>query len=667
MDLNPRFRFETFIVGASNRLATSAARAVAESPGSVYNPLFFYAKSGLGKTHLLQAIGFEAQAQQPALRVRYVTLEEFVEQYHAAVAAGQSDAFRRGAQEMDVFLLDDVQFLADRREMQAELLRLSEALQAAGRQLVLTSDRPPAEIRDLDERLITRLAGGLLVDVAPPDFETRLAILRRKAEERSVVMAPGVLEAVAEISAANVRELIGLGNRLIAFQAVGEFPLTPEGARALLTGEAAASATAGGPAGGPAVRPAAAPAAAPALAPEQPASVPLDDFSSFLSVVSQSVARQLEAWKGRVGEAIVRWQGQGYKTVRLEALLAHEEIPDVVGILAAYEADVAQLRSLVEMTARFDPAAAGSSRFKDPDHVAEAKAWVQRVREGSAPPPAPSGALSFAELIVGVANDAVVRAARAVAQEPGRRYNPLVIVGLAGVGKTHLLHALGNALAAARPGMVVGCVSAQVFFEELVSAIHGERTDWWRRRYRGADALLLDDVQLLAGKERTQEELFNLFNAFQDANKQLVFTANRLPAQLEGIAPRLVSRFSEGLVVEVAPPDREMRSEMARRLLAAEHVSADPGVLEYLASRPADGARAVAGLVNRVVQSIDPTRETLTVMMARLALEGEAGRVSAALAAASGVPDGIDPILRSREKVVWDWPDIGDRLIEDFR
>jgi len=659
VDLNPRLRFETFIVGAGNRLATSAARAVAESPGSVYNPLFIYAKSGLGKTHLLQAIGFEAQAQQPALRVQYVTLEEFVEQYHAAVAAGQSDAFRRGAQEVDVFLLDDVQFLADRREMQSELLRLSEALQARGRQLVLTSDCPPAEIRDLDDRLITRLSGGLLVDVAPPDFETRLAILRRKAEERSVVMAPGVLETVAEISAVNVRELIGLGNRLIAFQSVGESPLTPEGARALLTGEALA----GGSADGPAVRPALAPTAAP----QESAASPSDDFSSFLSVVSQSVARQLEAWKGRVGEAIVRWQGQGYKTARLEALLERRDIPDVEAVLAAYEADVAQLRSLAETTARFDSAAAGSAHFKDPDHVAEAQAWVERVREGSAPPPAPSGALGFAELIVGAANDAVVRAAAAVAQEPGQRYNPLVIVGPAGVGKTHLLHAIGNALVAARPGSVVACVSAQLFFEELVSAIHGERADWWRRRYRGADALLLDDVHLLAGKERTQEELFNLGNAFQDGNKQLVFTADRLPSQLEGIAPRLVSRFSEGLVVELAPPDREMRAEMARRLLAAQHVWTGPGVIEYLASRPADGARAVAGLVTRVVQSIDPTRETLTVVMARLALEGESGRVSAMLAAVSGVPDGIDPLLRSREKVVWDWPDIADRLIEDFR
>ena len=655
MDLNPRFQFETFIVGASNRLAASAARAVAESPGSVYNPLFLYAKSGLGKTHLLQAVGFAAQAQQPQLRVRYLTLEEFVEQYHAAVAAGQSDAFRRSAQEFDVFLIDDVQFLAERREMQAELLRLSETLQASGRQLVLTSDRPPAEIHDLDERLITRLSGGLLVDIAPPDVETRLAILRRKAEERGVVMAPGVLEAVAESPVSNVRELLGLGNRLIAFQAVSESPLTPEGARALLTGEPPAGGAVAAGAPGPA-----------APAPE-PAPGAVDDFASVLSVVSQSVARQLEAWKGRVGEAVVRWQGQGYKTARLEALLAQDEIPDVDGIVAAYEADVAQLRSLTETAAHFDPAAAGSARFKDPDKVAEARAWVDRVREGTAPPPPPSGALTFAELIVGAANDAAARAAEAVAGDPGHAYNPLVVVGPVGVGKTHLLHAIGNAIVAARPGTVVACVSAQTFFEELVSAIHGERADWWRRRYRGADALLLDDIHLLAGKERTQEELFNLFNAFQDTAKQLVFTSDRLPAQLEGIAPRLMSRFTEGLVVELAPPDRDMRAEMARRLLAAQHVTADPGVIEYLASRPADGARAVSGLVNRVVQSIDPTRDSLTVVMARLALEGESGRVSAVLAAASGLPDGIDPLLRSREKVVWDWPDIGDRLIEDLR
>jgi chromosomal replication initiation ATPase DnaA len=692
VDLNPRFHFDAFVVGASNRLAATAARAVAESPGAVYNPLFVYAKSGLGKTHLLQAIGFEALAQQPNLRVQYVTLEEFVEQYHTAVAAGQSDAFRRTVQEVDVLLLDDVQFLAERAEMQAELLRVSEALQAAGRQLVLTSDRPPAEIHDLDERLITRLAGGLLVDIAAPDVETRLAILRRKAEERGIRMAPGVLEAAAEFGVGNVRELIGLVNRLIAFQAASETPLTPDAARALLGGAAPAAAPAAEPpaevppapaeplpaAALPAVEaeqppPAALEAAPPeqaAAPPPVPAAAearPLDDFSSFLSVVSQSVARHVEAWRGRIGEAVVRWQGQGFRTHRLEQLLTDEEVADADAVLAGYESDVAELRALAETAANFDAAAAGSARFKDPDRIAEARAFVARLREGTTPPPAPSGALTFEGFIAGSTNDGAVKAAKAVAAEPGHKFNPLFLVGAVGSGKTHLLHAVGNGIALARPGTVVACVSAQTFFEELVAAIHGERADWWRRRYRGADALLLDDVQLLAGKERTQEELFNLFNAFQDAGKQLVFSADRQPLDLEGVAPRLVSRFSEGLVVGLGPPDREMRAEMVRRLLAAQNVCADPGAVDYIASRPADGARAVAGLVNRVVTTIDPTHETLTVLMARIALEGDAGRVSAILAAASVVPDGLDPLLRSREKVVWDWPDVGERLIEDLR
>lgn len=663
MELNPRFHFDGFVVGASNRLAATAARAVAESPGAVYNPLFVYAESGMGKTHLLQAIGFEAQAQQPNLRVQYVTLEEFVEQYHAAVAAGQSDAFRRSVQEVDVLLLDDVQFLAERAEMQAELLRVSEALQEAGRQIVLTSDRPPAEIHDLDERLITRLAGGLLVDIAAPDVETRLAILRRKVEERGVRMAPGVLEAAAALGTGNVRELIGLVNRLIAVQAASEAPLTPGAARALLGGEAAGAA--------PALESASA-AGAPAEAPspEPPAAAelrPPDDFSSFLSVVSQSVARHVEAWRGRIGEAVVRWQGQGFRTHRLEQLLEREDGAEADAALMGYEADVAELRALAETAANFDAAAAGSARFKDPDRVAEARAWVARVREGTTPPPAPSGALTFDGFIAGSTNDTAVKAAMAVAAEPGQKYNPLVLVGAIGSGKTHLLHAIGNGIAAAQPGAVVACVSAQTFFEELVAAIHGERADWWRRRYRGADALLLDDVQLLAGKERTQEELFNLFNAFQGAGKQLVFSSERQPADLEGVAPRLISRFSEGLVVGLGPPDREMRVEMVRRLLEAQNVWTDPGAVDYIASRPADGARAVAGLVNRVVASIDPTHETLTVLMARVALEGDAGRVSAVLAAASVVPDGLDPLLRSREKVVWDWPDVGERLIEDLR
>ena len=647
MDLNPRFRFETFVVGAGNQTAATAARAVAESPGTTYNPLFVYGKSGLGKTHLLQAIGFLALERQPSLRCEYLTLGEFVERYNASVAAGQLDAFRRSAQETDLLLLDDVQFLAEHLELQAELLRLCEAMQAVGRQIVLTCDRPPGEIGQLDERLVTRLSGGLLVDVAAPDFETRLAILQRKAEERGATMSREVLETVAEVGAANVRELIGMINRLISYQAVADTPVTPGGARMLLTGEAPEKE--------------AVVLAAPAAAAQG------DEFTAFLAAVSTTVAQTVEAWRSRVGEAVLRWQGEGYRTHRLEQLLLGDEIPDVTAELDRFASDVDELKKLAEEVAAFDPAAAGNACFRDPQALEEARGYAERVKEGVTPPPPPSHGLDFDGYVEGSANEGAVRAARSVCAEPGRGFNPLFIAGPSGTGKTHLLHAVGNALLAARPAGTVACLSAQVFMEELVAALDAGRVEWWRRRYRRADALLLDDVQLLAGRDRTQEELFNLFNTFTDEGRQLGFTADRVPAQLAGIAPRLTTRFEAGLVVELTAPDRPMRAEMVRRLLTARGVAAEDDVVQYLAARPADSARAVQGLVNRALSRMDPASEALTVETVRLAVEGRPPRPSQAQAISATVPSGLDPVLGSREKIVWDWPNVGDRLVEEQR
>jgi len=302
--LNPKFTFETFVVGAANRLAVTAARTVAESPGSAYNPLFIYSGSGLGKTHLLMAIGAAAKKLASDLNVEYLTLDEYVEAFHAAIAAGQGDAFRRRFQTVDVLLIDDVQFLTNRLEMQAELLRLSEALQAAGRQIVLTSDRTPIDIENLDERLISRFSGGLVVDIGAPDYETRVAILRRKAEERGAEFQPGVLETVAAANFANVRELMGVLNRLVAYQAVNDSPLNAEGAKQLLGLETRAS---GGHTG---------------VASERGATP--DEFAAFLTDVTTTVGKAVEAWRARIAEAILRWEGEGYRTRRLEALLEQE-------------------------------------------------------------------------------------------------------------------------------------------------------------------------------------------------------------------------------------------------------------------------------------------------------------------------------------------------------
>ena len=647
--LNPKFSFDAYVVGAANRLAVTAGRTVAENPGSAYNPLFIYSGSGLGKTHLLMAIGHAAKKLAPALTIEYLTLDEYVEAFHAAIAAGQGDAFRRRFQSVDILLVDDVQFLTNRKEMQAELLRLSEALQAAGHQVVLASDRPPAEIADLDERLISRFSGGLVVDMGVPDYETRVAILRRKAEERTTSFQPGVLETVAAVEFANVRELMGALNRLIAYQAVNDAPISPAAARQVL--------------GLPAVEEQGTDEATdtPAV-PHAP-----DEFSSFLSDVTSTVGRAVEAWRARVAEAVLRWEGEGYRTKRLEALLSQETPPAVDQAIADFGKDVERLRALEAEVAELEPRAAGDSVFRDPERLAEAEERAATVREGAAPPPGPSAAFPLGQFVVGLSNEVALAEVQTIVDHPGKKYNPLVLVGGSGLGKTHLLNAIGLALGGRR-GAVVACLSTQTFIDELIAAIEGDKVDWWRARYRRATALLLDDIHLLAGKDRTQEELFNLFNELHDKDRQLVFTAPAAPNTLEGLEERIQSRLTGGLVVTLSEPDRVTRRSIVERLLAQPGVDLDGALLDYLADRPAESVRAVTSLVQRVRDGAAAQGQPVTAGLARTVLEGEAPvRRRTAGFRTSGIVVSSAGGIRSREKMVWDWPVAADRVIEETR
>ncbi len=646
--LNPRFSFETFVVGSANRLAVTAGRTVAENPGSAYNPLFIYSGSGLGKTHVLMAIGHAAKTIAAQLNIEYLTLDEYVEAFHAAIAAGQGDAFRRRFQNVDVLLVDDVQFLTNRKEMQAELLRLTEALQQSGHQIVLASDRPPAEIADLDERLISRFSGGLVVDMGVPDYETRVAILRRKAEERGSKFQPGVLETVAKVEYPNVRELMGALNRLVAFQAVNDTPMNAEAASKVLGIPTAASSAA------------ASPAAASSAAASQ------DEFSQFLTDVTVTVGKAVEAWRARVTEAVMRWEGEGYRTGRLEKLLEQETPAAVDEAIAAYVQDVERLKALETEVAVLDPQAAGAKVFRDPDHMDQAEAAAAKIHGGAAPPPAPSAAFPFESYVAGPSNDVALKAVRDVVAKPGKKYNPLVIVGKSGLGKTHLLNAVGLELAK-KKNAVVACLSTQGFVDELIAAIDGNRVDWWRARYRRATALLLDDIHLLAGKERTQEELFNLFNQFLDADRQLVFTAPAHPNTLDGLEERIVSRLEGGLVAEIAEPDKELRRSVLERLLTQQHVSLEPALLDYLADRPIDSVRSLTGVVQRVVEAAAAQDAPVTAGLAREVLEGAPPPRRTTGLRTSGIVVSSAGGVRSREKMVWDWPAAGDRVIEDLR
>ncbi|HTD25401.1 MAG TPA: DnaA/Hda family protein, partial [Candidatus Elarobacter sp.] len=641
--LNPKYSFDTFVVGAANRLAVTAGRTVAESPGAAYNPLFIYSGSGLGKTHLLMAVGHAAKKAAPKLNIEYLTLDEYVEAFHASVAAGQGDAFRRRFQNVDVLLVDDVQFLTNRKEMQSELLRLTEALQAAGRQIVLTSDCPPPDIADLDERLISRLSGGLVVDMGTPDYETRVAILRRKAEERGARFEPGVLETVARAEVGNVRELMGALNRLVAFQAVNDTSINAETVKQILG-------LGGGEGEGGAAPPGDGRAAAAAK------SGGGDEFGEFLADVTVTVGKAVEAWRARVGEAVLRWEGEGYRTHRLEALLQRDAPAAVDDAIAAFAGDVERLKALEAEVADLDPQAAGQSVFRDPERLREAEEAAAKVRAGAAPPPGPSAAFPLAAFAVGPSNQVAVSAARAALERPGKKYNPLVLVGKSGLGKTHLLNAIGLELARGKRA-VVACLSTQAFVDELIAAIDGNRVDWWRGRYRRATALLLDDIQLLAGKERTQEELFNLFNLLQDKDRQLVFTAPAHPNTLSGLEERIVSRLEGGLVAELKEPDRDVKRAVLERMLHQQGVNPEPALIDYLADRPTDSVRSLVGLLQRVVGAAAAQDGPLSAGLAREVLEGQSARDTRRSSGfrTSGLVVSSLGGIKSREKVVWDW------------
>lgn len=230
--LNPRYTFDTFVVGGSNQFAHAAAMAAADRPGHAYNPLFLYGGVGMGKTHLMHAIGHQAKQLYPSLRIEYVTAERFVNELIGALVNNQTIAFRDRYRSIDVLLIDDIQFIANKERMQEEFFHTFNSLHGAEKQIVISSDRPPKELSQLEERLRSRFEWGLIADLQPPDLETRIAILMRKAqtERASHNVAPDLTPEVAEFIAgnvkSNVRELEGALVRLLAYCSVKKLPVT---------------------------------------------------------------------------------------------------------------------------------------------------------------------------------------------------------------------------------------------------------------------------------------------------------------------------------------------------------------------------------------------------------------------------------------------------------
>jgi chromosomal replication initiator protein len=223
--LNPKYTFETFVIGSSNRFAHAAAVAVAEAPAKAYNPLFVYGESGLGKTHLLHAIGHYAQHLFDGARVRYVSSEEFTNDFINSIRDDKAQAFQRRYRDVDVLLVDDIQFLQGKVQTQEEFFHTFNTLHNANKQIVITSDLPPKQLSAFEERMRSRFEWGLITDVQPPDLETRIAILRKKAAQERLDVPPEVLEYIASKISTNIRELEGALIRVTAFASLNRQPV----------------------------------------------------------------------------------------------------------------------------------------------------------------------------------------------------------------------------------------------------------------------------------------------------------------------------------------------------------------------------------------------------------------------------------------------------------
>lgn len=224
--LDPRFTFDTFVIGGSNNIAYAAAKAVAAQPAKAFNPLYIYGDVGLGKTHLMHAIGNKIKEDNPSARITYVTSETFTNELIQSIQDNTNAQFRNKYRNVDVLMIDDVQFIAGKNTTQEEFFNTFNTLHTSGRQIVISSDKPPKEIPALEERLRSRFEGGLITDIQSPDYETHMAILQKKADQENIIIDPRVLSLIATKANANIRQLEGAFTRVVAFSKLLGTPIT---------------------------------------------------------------------------------------------------------------------------------------------------------------------------------------------------------------------------------------------------------------------------------------------------------------------------------------------------------------------------------------------------------------------------------------------------------
>ncbi len=652
---------DSFLLDPANRPAAVAAQAVADGTGLPHAPLVVQGLPGSGKSDLLDAIVTRLQARHPGARIERLGADALAERYRTALVLVRGEAFRGELGGLDLLLLDDLERLARHRDCQGLVTDTIAARRSAGRETVITTTRPAAEQDGLDARLVRRLGEGQTVHLSLPQAAARRELLRRRLGADVTALPADVVDALAEAEFPSLRDYTGALSRLLAFQQASAEPLTPRDALVLIGAPVAPTL----------------PAAAAAQAPEEVRAVPetevglLDEFSEFLSEVAAGVSEQVDRWRRRVGEAVLRWGGEGLRTRRLEELLGEELPADPEPVLSAFESDARELRSLAAEIEMLAPDLAGAEVFQDPDQLASARALVEQARARGVPLSAPLPQYRLEDLAEGPSNRSALQAVREVLQAPGTARPPLVVIGASGLGKTHLLHGVGNALAGLGVAPIA-CLSAHGFAAEVAAVTGPDDLASWRLRYRWLGALLLDDVHLLAREPRSQEELARLMDDLAEGRRPMLFTSSEALESLRGLDPRLLERLQAGQLVPLRPPDREIKLTVVKRLLADSPAGQDAGLADYFAGRPAESVRAMQDAVERLLAEAASQRVAPSPSLAREILDlGDAGtsrpqRRSGPVRASGILSPGLG-LVKSREKMIVEWPHVGDQLIAELR
>ncbi len=609
-EIDPRLTFDTFVIGPANRLAAAAASRAADSPGKSYNPLFIYSESGLGKSHILHAIAHHASREELGFRVRYKTLEDYLSELAESLSSGAAADSKFQFDEVDILLLDDVQFLTGQPEAQEMLLRTLDTLSVTGKQVVLASDRPPAEIDALDARLVSRFSGGLLIDIGAPDYETRVAILRRKAEERDAELVDGVPEALARHPVRNVRELGGILNRVLAIQELEGRQVDRDEIRKLF----------GEPEDGE------------DESPSRPDSE-LDELVREIAGEFPSLKAKESPLRKKVLAAAARAEKAGYQTDRLRKLaLGSDEPENVDQAIENFESHIERLReieqALGDLGNPWSEAAAGILR--NPDRVQEAEALLSSAQERVRPFPAASNGPTLDDM--DPSSDSLpIRAARQLLSADKPEYTPLFFWSRDGRLAHGLLEATARSAVANRPDAKVAVASIADFANDFIRALSQGVAGAWRERWWTLDYLFMFGLEGLTDTERAQEEFFHLFEAMKRSGGRLLLTADRPSSEIKGIDDRLRSRFEGGLALQIGGTSAEGSGTPSGTAAKSDE--------ELFAAVDWGVADATPEVAPAKTDSASPTPEMDTP---------------------------TDDWYPSSEKAVLEWSDISTRVIEDI-